>query len=110
MQADAAATIRLDVQGSELRLIGELGFATVTQVLEAGRRAIGAMPAGHAVLNLSEVDRTDTAGLALVVDWMRAARARKLELAVRAVPRQLAAIARVSDLEDLIPGADANAA
>lgn len=102
--------MRLEVRGSELELVGELAFATVTQVLEQGRHAIADVAGVRAVLDLSRVTRTDSAGLALVVDWMRTARARGLELELRAVPPQLAQIARVSDLEELIPGGDERAA
>lgn len=101
--------MRLEAHGSELELVGELAFATVTQVLELGRHAIAGVAGARAVLDLSRVTRADSAGLALVVDWMRTARARGLVLELRAVPPQLAEIARVSDLEELIPGGDGHA-
>lgn len=101
--------MRLEAHGSELELVGELAFATVTQVLERGRDVIAGVTGARAVLDLSRVTRTDSAGLALVVDWMRAARARGLELELRSVPPQLAEIARVSDLEELIPGGEERA-
>lgn len=107
--ADRPRAVRLEAQGNVLELIGELGFDTVSEVLEPGRRAIAGVAGAHAVLDLSQVTRADSAGLALVVDWLRAARARELELELRAVPAQLADIARVSDLETLIPGGDAHA-
>lgn len=107
--ADRQASVSLQAHGNELALTGELGFATVTQVLEPGRRAIAGVAGARAVLDLSRVTRTDSAGLALVVDWMRAARARGLELELRAVPPQLAEIAGISGLSDLIRGGDARA-
>lgn len=107
--AERRTTARLEAHGSELALVGELNFVTVTQVLEAGRRAIAAVAGARAVLDLSRVTRTDSAGLALVVDWMRTARARGLELELCAVPPQLAEIAGISGLSDLLPGGDARA-
>jgi phospholipid transport system transporter-binding protein len=107
--ADAHPGARLQAQGSELRVSGELVLASVAQVLEPGRRAIAAVTGAHAVLDLSAVTRADSAALALVVDWMRAARARDVALALRAVPPQLAAIAQLSGLQALIPGAGGGA-
>jgi phospholipid transport system transporter-binding protein len=103
------ASVNLEAHGSELELVGELRFATVTQVLESGRRAIAGVAGARAVLDLSRVTRSDSAGLALVVDWLRTARARGLELELRAVPPQLAEIAGISGLSELIPGGDARA-
>jgi phospholipid transport system transporter-binding protein len=107
--AERRTTVSLEAHGSELALVGELNFVTVTQVLDAGRRAIAAVAGARAVLDLSRVTRTDSAGLALVVDWIRTARARGLELQLRAVPPQLAEIAGISGLSDLFPGGDARA-
>jgi phospholipid transport system transporter-binding protein len=107
--ADRQASVSLEANGSELALVGELGFASVTQVLEPGRRAIAGVAGVRAVLDLSRVTRTDSAGLALVVDWLRTARARGLQLELRAVPPQLAELAGISGLSDLISGGDERA-
>ncbi len=101
-EAPTPAGARLHVDGTRLHLSGVLGFATVAAVLEEGRRVIAGMPGAGAVLDLSAVERSDSAGLALVVDWLRAARAHGLDLELRGVPRQLAEIARVSDLDGLL--------
>lgn len=90
------------MDGTRLALSGELGFSTVMDVLEEGRRAIASAPTAGTVLDLSGVTKSDSAGLALVVDWLRAARARGVTLAVEAAPAQLADIARVSGLESLL--------
>jgi len=100
---------RLEVEGGRLRLAGELALGTVAAVLEPGRRAIAAIDGERAVLDLSGVRKSDSAGLALVVDWLREARGRGLALSIEGTPSQLADIARVSGLEELmcveVPGA-----
>ena len=95
-----AAELRVD--GARLSLSGELGFSTVAQVLTEGRRAVDAQSGDVAVLDLDGVTKSDSAGLALVVDWLRAARARNLRLELRGIPQQMADIARLSGLGGLM--------
>jgi len=109
-EASGAAAAELAVEGGRLRLAGVLELSTVAAVLEPGRRAIDGVTGERAVLDLSAVQRSDSAGLALVVDWLRTARRRGLDLAIEGTPRQLADIARVSGLERLMGLEDADAA
>lgn len=102
MPAAAEPKARLRVDGDALALSGDLRAGSAAQLLEQGRAAIAAVPGTRAALDLSLVTRSDSAGLALVVDWIRAARRRGLELDIRGVPRQLAEIARVSGLDSLL--------
>ncbi len=97
-----AAAAELGVDGARLTLAGVLDLHTVGAVLEPGRRAIDGVVGERAVLDLAAVRRSDSAGLALVVDWLRAARRRGLDLAIEGAPPQLADIARVSGLDGLI--------
>jgi phospholipid transport system transporter-binding protein len=101
---------RLSVHGNRLQVVGVLDLRSVVGLLEAGRRAIDASSGSEAVLDLSGVRRSDSAGLALVVDWLRAARRRGLRLAIEGAPSQLMDIARVSGLEELMHGEPAVAA
>lgn len=98
--AEAQAT--LDVGDGRLRLSGELGFATVESVLEPGRQAVIAMAGRAGVLDLTDVSKSDSAGLALVVDWLREARAAKVALELRGIPAQMSDIAHLSGLGELM--------
>ena len=94
----------LQVHESTLVLSGEISVHTVTSLLGEGRAAIKALPADMAVLDLSAVTKADSAGLALVVDWMRTAKHGGSKLQVVGLSAQLADIARVSGLEDFLCG------
>ena len=85
---------------------GELIFDTVVQLSDKAKGFFSGAT-GAVVIDLSGVTRTDSAGLALVVDWMRNARSAGLTVSFRQVPEQLLAIARVSRFDKLIPLADA---
>lgn len=95
----APAQARLEVTGERRwRVQGDMDFQTVGALLRAGEQAF-ATP-GDVEVDLSAVGRTDSAGLALLLEWARAARQGGGELRLRAVPAQLTAIAAVSGLDD----------
>ena len=78
---------------------GELTFASVP-VLAAG--AAGWLRSGEATtLDLSAVTRADSAGLAMVLEWVAQARAGGGSLRLKAAPEQMLAIARASGLASL---------
>ena len=83
-----------------LRASGELGFATAAHALRAGIEQIGRD--GEQVVDLSGVTAGDSAGVAVLVEWISAAAAAGMGLRYENVPPQMLAIARISDLEDLL--------
>ena len=90
--------------GSEGRfqLAGELSFASVPQIYAQGHTLL-ADRAATLVLDLSSVERTDSAGLALLVEWLRQARHQRKDLRFQNIPAQLLAIAKASGLENILP-------
>lgn len=79
---------------------GELGFATATGALAAGLELIG--PGQPWTVDLAGITAGDSAGLAVLVEWLSAAHARGSTVTYTAVPPQILAIARISDLEGLL--------
>ena len=55
------------------------------------------------LIDLQQVTHTDSAGLALLLEWMTLARDKQLQIHFRNLPEQLWEIAKVSDLEDILP-------
>ena len=85
-----------------LRASGQLDFETAAEALRAGLAYIGR---GRPwTVDLSGVTSGDSAGIAVLVEWLSVAAAGGAALAFEAVPAQMLAIARISDLEDLILG------
>ncbi len=79
---------------------GELDFATAASALAEGRALIGS---GQALtVDLAGITGSDSAGLAVLVEWLSVARARGATLRYAAVPGQILAIARISDLDELL--------
>ena len=83
-----------------MRLSGELSFRTVPGLLRQGRGRFEG--ASRFQLDLSGVTRTDSAGLALLLEWLQACRRRQQDLLLLDLPESLAAIARVSNLDRLL--------
>ena len=94
----------LDVQSDDRAMLsGELRFDTVGSLLEVGNRVISE---GHvAVIDLASVSAGDSAGLALLIEWLSVARSIARPLRYENIPSQLQQLARLSEVEELLLGA-----
>lgn len=81
---------------------GELNMQTVPDLLQRVEPIL-TRGNGEICFDLQQVTRTDSAGLALLVEWMQAARQRQLAISFRNLPDQLRDIARISGLDELLP-------
>lgn len=89
------------IREDEIHLRGHLSFANVPQLLREVKQALP--DSGVLRIDLSAVTRSDSAGLALLVDCLREARARDLVLQYVSMPEQMLAMARVSGLDAVLP-------
>ncbi len=97
---------RISGAAGRFEVSGELGFETVSALLEQSRSTLFAEPAARIELDLGGVSRADSAGLALLLQWMRMARELNCEIRFQRLPQQLLAIARPAELEPLLPVGD----
>lgn len=94
------SAVHLD--GGKLKVGGELTFATVTGILGQSRELFA--KAGESIeIELDGVERVDSAGLALLIEWMRMASAQGKTIRFFRLPEQMMAIAAASDLESILP-------
>jgi phospholipid transport system transporter-binding protein len=93
-----------EVQGGERsRVVGSLHFTTVSGLLTAGAEAIGRNEAS--VIDLAAVTTSDSAGLALLIEWLSVAKWTNRTLRYENIPTQLQQLARLSEVEELLtPG------
>mgnify|MGYP006305688745 CR=1 FL=1 len=97
-------SVELHAAGAgRFRLAGELGFASVPEL------PVNPPGSGDISVALDDVQRVDSAGLALLLQWVRSARSAGGQVTFTGIPSQLAAIARVSGV-DAILAVDENAA
>lgn len=96
-----ATAIDRDSAG-HIRVRGDLSFSTAPELVEI--LAHDFAPGQTITLDLGAVQRADTAGLALLIEWRRQARRRQCTLNFTRLPQQLQAIATVSGVMELLPG------
>jgi phospholipid transport system transporter-binding protein len=95
------AEARLTVNGAGRWLLeGELGFASVPAILAHPGADITATE--EVEVDLKGVTRADSAGLALLVAWLRESESLGQKIAFLNVPPQLLSIARVSGLDEIL--------
>ena len=89
-----------DLGGGRFRLSGAMTFHSCAQILRESEPAF----AKHTRIevDLSGVTRTDSAGLALLLEWITWANHTVREIRFTSVPKKIDAIARVTEVEELL--------
>ena len=78
-------------------------MATVTALRRDGRRQFAAAES-RLTLDLAAVTTADSAGLALLVDWLAWAETHECELHFENLPATLQALARICEVSPLLDG------
>jgi len=89
-------------EAGRMLLSGPVKLGNVAQLLEEGRLHLAE---GVATVDLSEVTELDSSALALLLAWLREAKAAGRALAFANLPEALRTIARLYGVEDLLPAA-----
>jgi phospholipid transport system transporter-binding protein len=92
---------KFELKGAErAALTGVLDYGTVGALLAEGAAAIGS--GRVAFIDLQQVTAGDSAGLALLLEWLSVARAAQRSLRYENMPAQLQQLARLSEVEELL--------
>jgi phospholipid transport system transporter-binding protein len=92
-QISASSPGRLEAQGA-------MSYDSAAQALMAG---LDLIPRGQrCTIDLSKVTEADSAGLAVLVEWLATARKRGTTVHYEGIPAQILAVARISDLDELL--------
>ncbi len=83
---------------------GSLTFATARRARDEGLRALASAPEPSIEVDLGEVGAADSAGLAVLIEWLAWARRSGRGLRFSRVPETLCAIARICEIEGLLLG------
>jgi len=86
------------------RVSGVLDAGTTPALLSESRERFAAEKTID--VDFAPVTESDSAGLALLIEWMRIARRQGQKLRFSNVPPQVAALARISEVEDLLATAE----
>jgi phospholipid transport system transporter-binding protein len=101
--ADTAATLHVSGDGN-VAVAGPLTVDTVGALARDAQRVVGAAQAARVEVDLAGVTEVDSAGLALLIGWIAAARTADVALSFRGVPERLRAIAKISEVDTLLSG------
>jgi len=96
---------RIELQSrGQFLLTGALSFASVPGLLGESQRLLseGGRTGAGITIDLQGVGRTDSAGLALLVEWTRNFRSQGVDITFLNIPVQLLALARLSGLEGVL--------
>jgi phospholipid transport system transporter-binding protein len=95
---------RLEALGAgRFRVSGVLNADTVVDLLKQSRERFTGVT--RIELDLGAVAESDSSGLALLLEWLRVARHEKQQIHYVNVPTQISALARISEVDDLLTAA-----
>ena len=84
-----------------LEVHGELSFASVPALWHDCREHCAS--GGVVDIDLDQVSRSDSAGLALLVEWLREAQRHDVTVRFFNIPAQMLEMARASGLDQILP-------
>jgi phospholipid transport system transporter-binding protein len=99
------AEFSIEQGGAGLVARGELTFATARAARAAGQRALLSVSSAVVPIDCAGVTKADSAGLAVLLDWLGAAKSGGKMLRFEHLPSAIVAIAQISELEELLVAA-----
>lgn len=96
-----SASLEKGALEGQFRVVGELTFATVPELAAGSDAAFVGSP--ELAIDLSGVTRADSAGLALLIEWVRRARLVQQQLRYTGLNQQMRELVRVSALDKVLP-------
>jgi phospholipid transport system transporter-binding protein len=105
MAREAVANVRVGIsEPSSGRIVisGELTFASARDARQLGLLVLDSSRAERIVIDCSAVTRADSAGLAVLLDWLAWGRRNSRPVSLENLPASLVAIARISEVDGLL--------
>ena len=105
MNAEMSHSARVAVtEPSSGRIVvtGELTFATARDARQLGVVVFESSRAPRIVVDCAAVTRADSAGLAVLLDWLSWGRRKSRPVSLENLPASLLAIARISEVDELL--------
>jgi phospholipid transport system transporter-binding protein len=81
---------------------GALTFATAREARELGLLVLEGSQAERIIIDCSGVTRADSAGLAVLLEWLAWSRRKSRPILLQRLPASIVAIARISEVDGLL--------
>jgi len=107
-KGEAKPNVRVEIsEASSGRVIvsGELTFATARDARQLGMLVLEGSRADPLVIDCAAVTRADSAGLAVLLDWLAWGRRKSRVISLVNLPASLVAIAKISEVDGLLAAA-----
>lgn len=96
-----------EIEGNDtVKITGHLDRDTLSRdwwVMLSSSERSQLQKAGRCNFDLKQVERADSAGLAWIINAVRDARAHDIEVSLHAVPKKVLKLAKISDVDTLLP-------
>jgi phospholipid transport system transporter-binding protein len=108
MSGEARQNVRIGISEPAVGRIvvtGELTFASARDARQLGVLVLESSRADRLIIDCSGVTKADSAGLAVLLDWLAWGRRKSRAISLENVPPSLLAIARISEVDGLLTAA-----
>ena len=105
MKGESRQNVRVGISEAtpgRVSVTGELTFASAREARQLGILVLEGSRAERIVIDCTSVTRADSAGLAVLLDWLAWGRKRARAVSLVNLPPALVAIARISDVDELL--------
>jgi phospholipid transport system transporter-binding protein len=94
-----------EATAGRVTVTGELTFASARDARQIGILVLEGSSAERIVIDCGGVTRADSAGLAVLLDWLAWGRRNRRVITLENLPPSLVAIARISEVDGLLTAA-----
>jgi phospholipid transport system transporter-binding protein len=108
MNREAANQVRVGISeptSGRIAVTGELTFASARDARQLGVLVLESSRADRLVIDCGGVTRADSAGLAVLLDWLAWGRRKSRPISLENLPASLVAIAKISEVDELLTAA-----
>ena len=91
-----------DLGGGNFEVSGDMSFDTAERILRVSQKAFEQHE--NVRVDMSAVEKADSAGIALLLEWMSWARQGNAKIDFIAIPSSMLAIADAAELKDIVSG------
>src|SRR6186713_2050316 len=105
MQGESRQNVRVgisEIASGRITVTGELTFASAREARQLGLLVLEGSRADRIVVDCTGVTRADSAGLAVLLDWLAWGRRKARAVSLENLPPSLVAIARISEVDGLL--------
>jgi phospholipid transport system transporter-binding protein len=105
MNVAAGQNVRVGISeptSGRIAVTGDLTFASAREARQIGVLVLESSGADRIVIDCSGVARADSAGLAVLLDWLAWGRRKSRVITLENLPPSLVAIAKISEVDGLL--------